>query len=163
MEDKGGGGNGKLRTTGGGGSGAPPKMRFSIKDSNGASPRSASRGGSGAPRTMDECEGGNEGGNGVTPSRRAPVINPYDKQSRPGGVRKGGGERGNGGSRKGGKSSGNGGKSKGSGAKFNSKKNGPRKTGHGSLMHVFGISGIVADVGREEGEEESNDVSGEEQ
>ena len=49
---------------------------------------------------------------------------------------------------------------KGSGEKFNRKKNGPRKTGHGFLMHAFGISGIMSDVGGEEGEEEINDVSG---
>ena len=99
---------------------------------------------------MDEWEWGNEGGNGVTPPRRDPVINTYSKQSRPGGFRKGGGERGHGESRKGGKSSGQGRKRKGSGAKFNSKKNGPRKMGRGSLMHTFGISGIEADVGRGE-------------
>ena len=64
-------------------------------------------------------------------------------------VRKGGGEIGNGGSRKGEKSSGQGGKGEGSGAKFNSNKNVPRKMGCGSLMHAFGISEILVDVGRE--------------
>ena len=64
MEEKGRGGNGTLMNTCGGGSGAPPTMRFSVKDSNRASPRRSGGGGSGAPRTMEICEGGNEGGNG---------------------------------------------------------------------------------------------------
>ena len=91
--------------------------------------------------------------------RKALVVNPYAKQSRPGGVRNGGSERGHRGSRKGVNSSKHGGKRKGSSAEFNRKKNGPSKTSCGSLMHAFGISGIGADVGREEGGEGSNDVS----
>ena len=73
------GNNGTLRTAGGGGSGAPPTMRFSVEDSNVESPRSAGGGASGAPRTMGEWEGGNEGDNEATPSRRDPVINSYAK------------------------------------------------------------------------------------
>ena len=49
--------NGKLRNAGGGGNRAPPTMHFSVEGSNGASPRSASKGSKGAPRTMGECEG----------------------------------------------------------------------------------------------------------
>ena len=49
--------NGTLRNSGGGGSGEPPTMRFSVNDSNGASPRSAGEGASGVPKKMDECEG----------------------------------------------------------------------------------------------------------
>ena len=160
MEDKGIGGNGTLRTAGGYGNGLPPVMQFSVKGSNRAPPRSAGGGGSGALRTMDKCEGGNEGGNGATPPKRAPIINTYVKQSILGGVRKGGGDRVHGGARKGENSSGHGGKRKGSGAKLNSKKNCPRKTGRGSLMHAFGISGIVEDVGREEGKERINYLYG---
>ena len=161
VEDKGGGGNGTLRTAGGGGSGAPPTMRFSFNDSNRAYLISDGVGDSGAPRTMEKWGGYNEGGNGATPPRRATVINSYAKQSRPGRFRKGGSETGNGAARKGGNSSGHIGKRKVSGAKFNSKKNGPRKMGRASLMHAFEISGIGADVGREESEEGSNYVFGE--
>ena len=51
------GDNRTLRTAGRGGIRAPPTLRFSSKDSNGASLRCAVGGGSGAPITMDECEG----------------------------------------------------------------------------------------------------------
>ena len=85
------GNNGILRNAGVGVSGAPPKLCFSVKSSNRASLRSAGRGGSGAPIAMDEFEGGNEGGNVATLPRMDPVISPYAKQSKPGGVRKGGG------------------------------------------------------------------------
>ena len=57
MADAGEGDNGTLITAAGGGNGAPPKMCFSVKFSIGAPRRSASRGGSGFPRTMEECEG----------------------------------------------------------------------------------------------------------
>ena len=57
MADASEGDNGTLRTVGGGGNRAPSTMRFSVQDSNVASPRSAGGGGSRAPRTMDECEG----------------------------------------------------------------------------------------------------------
>ena len=80
------------------------------------------------------------------PPRRDLVINPYAKHIIPGGFRNYGGERGKVGARKGVKSRGNGVKRKGSGANFNSKKNGPRKTVHGSLMYTFVISGIMADI-----------------
>ena len=79
IEDKGGGSNGTPRTAGGGGIGSTTAMRFSVVDSNGYSPRSAGGGASGAPRTMGEWEGGNEGDNEATPSRRDPVINSYAK------------------------------------------------------------------------------------
>ena len=150
MEDKGRGGNGTLRTAGGGGNRAPPEMRFSVEGGNRAHLRSSDGGGDGATRMMDEFGGVNEGIKISTPPRRGIFINPYAKHSRPGGVRKGGSEIGHSGSRKGAKSSGNGVKSKGSGAKFESKNNFPRKTVRGSLVHTFVISGILADVGREE-------------
>ena len=94
MEDKGRGGNETLRTTGVGVRRAPSTMRFSVENSNGATLRSAGGGGSRAPITMDGCEGGNEGGNVATPPRSTPVINPYSKQSIPGGERNSGGDRG---------------------------------------------------------------------
>ena len=55
MTDASEGDNGTLRTAGGGGSRAPPTLRFSVKDSNRASPISAGGGVSGVPITMDEC------------------------------------------------------------------------------------------------------------
>ena len=92
---------------------------------------------------------------------RAPVINPYAKQSRINGVRKGGGEREHGGSRKGTNSSRHGRKKmKVSSEKLTIKKNGTRNTRHGYLMHAFGRYGIVADIGREEGEDKKNYISG---
>ena len=148
VEDKGGDGNGTLRTSDRGRSGTPPTMRFSAKDINGVSPRSAGGGGSGAPKTMDECEDGNEGGNGATSPRRDPFINPYEKYSILDVVRNSGGERGHGRYSKGGNSRGHGRNRKCSGENFNSKNNGPSKTGRGYFMHTFGISVIVADVGR---------------
>ena len=51
------GDNGTLITAGCGGIGAPPTIRLSGKDSDGASLRSAGRGDSGAPRMMNEPEG----------------------------------------------------------------------------------------------------------
>ena len=126
-------------------------MHFSVKGGDGVPPRIAGGGGNGAPKTMNKYEGGDEGGNGATTTRRDTVINLYAKQSIPGGFINGGGERGHIGSRKGTKSSGHGGKRKGYGEKLNIKKDGPSKTGHGSLMHNFGRSVIVADVGIEEG------------
>ena len=68
---------------------------------------------------MDECEGGNEGGNRAKMPRRDPVVNPYAKQSIPGGGKIGCGERRQDV------------KGKGSGAKFNSKNNGPSNIGRG--------------------------------
>ena len=138
-------------------------MQFSVKGGNGEPPISVSRGGNGVPRTMGKCEGGNEGVKGAMPSRSAPVINPYAKQSRTGGVRKGGGKIGHGGASKGEKLSRHGGKSKDPGARLNNKKNGPRKMGRGSLMQEFIISVIVVDVDRGEGEESIDDVSDEAQ
>ena len=57
MEGKGVGGNGTLRTASRGGNRAPSTMWFSFKVRNIASHRSASRGGSGVPRMMGQCEG----------------------------------------------------------------------------------------------------------
>ena len=56
MDDKDGGSNVTMRTAGRGGNGAPPEMHFLVEFSNGAPLRIASGGGSGLPRTMDECE-----------------------------------------------------------------------------------------------------------
>ena len=149
-----------MRTAGRGCNGDPPEMRFSVKAVNGAPPRSAGIGNNGSSRAMDECEGGNEVSIRASPPRRYPVINPYPKHIRTGGVRKGGGERGHGGARKGAKSNGCGGKRKSFCSKLNSKKNGPRKTRRGYLMHAFGRSGIVADLGIKEGKDRRNDVYG---
>ena len=51
-------------------------------------------------------------------------------------------------------------KRKVSSEKLTSKKNGTRNTRHGYLMHAFGRYGIVADIGREEGEDKKNYISG---
>ena len=77
--DKGGGGNVMLRTAGRGVNGAPTAMRFSVEGGNGAPSRSAVGGGNRAPRTMVECEGGNEGGNVVMTPGRSLVIKTYAK------------------------------------------------------------------------------------
>ena len=76
MEEKGRGGNEILRTAGGGGNGAPTATHFSVPGGNGAPLRSAGGVSNKAPRTMDECEGVNKGGNGATTPRRTLVINP---------------------------------------------------------------------------------------
>ena len=143
--------NGTLRTAGRGGNRAPPAMRFLAEGGNGETPRIADGGGNRAPIIMDECEGGDEGGNIATPPRRSPVINPYAKYSRPVGVRNGSSDRGRGGSINVEKSSRKCGKFKGSGTKLNRKKNIPRNIGHDYFMHAFGRSGIVSDIVREEG------------
>ena len=57
MSDARKGDNRILRIAGGGGNRAHPILRFSVKDRNGVSPRSADGGGSRAPRTMEKCEG----------------------------------------------------------------------------------------------------------
>ena len=59
MDDKGRSENGTMRTANGVGNGAPPEICLSVKGVNGA------------PRTMDEFEGGDEYGNGATPPRKA--------------------------------------------------------------------------------------------
>ena len=150
VEYKGGSDNIMLRTAGGVGRKSASTMRFSVKYSNGASLRRAHGGAIGALRTMNKWGVGNEGDNGATLPRRYPVINHYTKQSRLGRVRNCGVDRVHGGSRKGRKSRGHGRKTKGSGAKFNIKKNGPRETICGSLMHAFRIYGIGSDVGIDE-------------
>ena len=68
-----------LRTISRGANGAPPTIHFSFKGSNGSPSRSAGEEGNGVPRTMEECEGGDEGNDGATPPRRPIFINPNYK------------------------------------------------------------------------------------
>ena len=53
MADASKGDNRTLRNAGGVGNGVLPKMRFSVQNSNGSSPRSDNNVGSGAPRIME--------------------------------------------------------------------------------------------------------------